>query len=313
VTADNSDSQISKLVRLVAGIAVIVLLIQFAMDGGLTDLLRQLREISWQGWAALCTIAIATMATLSRAFQVSIQVIGVRLPFLAAFEYSAMNTFFNTVLPMKGGVLVRGLYLKKRYDVTWGSYLFVMATGQTIQLALLAFIAVGFYFAGELPLHLPKLPISAILVAFLGILAVCAVAIYLRMEMILKFAGKVVRGLRLWVENMPRLLWYVVATLAFQGLGALRLWLAFSLVGYTPTLTEICVLYAALAAGLSWAITPGNLGVKEAAIVLLAAIVGINTETALAASIVDRIASLSMVFLIGGLSAYRVSSATASK
>jgi uncharacterized protein (TIRG00374 family) len=182
-----------------------------------------------------------------------------------------------------------------------------------MQLVLLAAIALGFYLAGQLPLQLPELPIAAMLGVIVAILIAAAAALYLRREMFLNFVSKVVRGMGLWVEDLPRLFRFFAATLFFHGLSAFRLWLAFSFVGPTLSLTEICVLYAVLAAGLSWAVTPGNLGVKEAAIVLLAAILGIDTETALAASIVDRIASLAIILAVGGFSAYRVSAETVSR
>jgi uncharacterized protein (TIRG00374 family) len=307
------DFQLGKLVRLVAGIAVIVILIQFVLDDGPAELLRQLAGVSAAGWLVLLVLSLVVLAALSSVFQAMISVVGVQLPFVAAFDYSAMNTFFNTVLPMKGGVVVRGLYLKQRYGVTWGSYLFVLATGQLFQLGLLATIAIVIFLAGRVPLHIPDLPVDTIAIALLVALAVAALATWLRRELVVEYTHKVARGLSLWIEDLPRLLRFVAATLAFHGLSALRLWLSFSLVGHTLSLTEICVLYAALAAGLSWAVTPGNLGVKEAAIVLLALILGIDKETALAASIVDRIASLTITLSIGGLSAYRVSSDTAAR
>lgn len=313
MTSEDSDFQLDKLIRLVAGIALIALLVQFALEGGPNEMIRQLTEIRWHGWFVLCGISIAVMAFLSSLFRISIQVINVRLSFLAAFDYSAMNSFFNTILPMKGGIWVRGMYLKKRFDIGWASYLFVMASGQLIQLALLGAIAIGFYQAGRLPLHLPALPGTTVLAAAIAVLALGIVFAIVRRESVLALANKIVRGLRLWTEDPLLLARYLVEALIFHGLTALRLWLAFNYVGTSLSVTEMCVLYAALAAGLSWAVTPGNIGVKEAAIVILAAILGIDTDAAVTASIVDRIASLFVTLTIGGLAAHRVSSSTAAR
>ena len=310
---DDGDFQLGKLIRLVAGLAAIVLLVQFAMDGGPAELLRQLGMLSWQDWLVLCGISILIVVALSSLFRTSIHVVHVMLPYTAAFGYSAMNSFFNTILPMKGGLWVRGLYLKQRYGVSWTNYLFVLATGTMIQLGLLATIAVGFYLAGRLPLHLPDLPGTAVLVSIATALVLVGVIAYVRREQSQEFALKVGRGMRLWISDPLRFLRYIVETLVMHGLTALRLWLAFYYIGTTLTLAEMCVLYAALAAGLSWAVTPGNLGVKEAGIVMLAAILGIDTEAAVAASIVDRIASLIITITVGGAAAYRVSASTASR
>lgn len=311
MTKDDGDFQPGKLIRLVAGLAAIVLLVQFAMDGGPAELWRQFRMVGWQDWLVLCGISVLIVVALSSLFRTSIQVVGVTLPYTAAFCYSAMNSFFNTILPMKGGLWVRGLYLKQRYGVSWTNYLFVLATGTLIQLGLLAMIAVGFYLAGRLPLHLPDLPSNIVLGAIALALAIIIVLAIARREQAYEFTKKVARGMRLWIRDPRRFLRYILETLAMHGLTALRLWLAFHFVGTTLTLAEISVLYAALAVGLSWTVTPGNIGVKEAGIVILAAILGIDTEAAIAASIVDRIASLTITIIIGGSAAYRVSASTA--
>ena len=310
---DDGEFQLGKLIRLVAGLAVIVLLVQFALDGGSAELLRQLGMLGWMDWLALCGVSVLIVVALSSLFRTSIQVVHVELSYPAAFGYSAMNTFFNTILPMKGGLWVRGLYLKQRHDVSWANYLFVLATGTIIQLGLLATTAAGFYLAGRLPLYLPILPGTTVL-AGLGLVAVLAViaAIVLR-EPARTFSMKVARGMRLWISDPLRFLRYIVETLVMHGLTAFRLWLAFYYIGTTLSVAEICVLYAALAAGLSWAVTPGNLGVKEAGIVILAAILGIDTEAAVAASVVDRITALIITITVGGAAAYRVSASTASR
>ena len=310
MTSKHSDFQIGKLIRLVAGIGVIGLLVQFALEGGPAELLRQLAAIQWHGWFVLCAMSVAVLAVLSRLFQISLQVINVRMPFPTAFDYSTMNNFFNSILPMQGGIWVRGMYLRKRFDISWASYLFVMASGQIIQLALLGTIAVGFYLSGQLPIYLPALPDTPVLAAALAVLALGIAVAIVRRKTVMEFAQKGARGFKLWTADPMRFARYVVEALIFHVLTGLRLWLAFMYVGTSLSVTEMCVLYAILAAGLSWAVTPGNIGVKEAAITILAVILGIDTGTAVAASIVDRIASLFVTLTIGGFAAYRVSSST---
>jgi uncharacterized membrane protein YbhN (UPF0104 family) len=305
--AETSDFQLGRLLRLVAGIALIVLLVQFALEGGAVELVRQLSRIQWWEWLLLCGLSILVYLSLSRVFQTSILVIKVKMSFLDAFDYSAMNNFFNTILPMKGGLWVRGMYLKKRFDISWARYLFVMASGQVIQLALLGAIAVGFYLVGRLPLFLPTMPRTPELIVVVAVVVLIIVVAIVRLETVAAFANRGIRGLKLWIEDPLLLARYLLETLVFHGLTALRIWLAFVFVGVTMTPTEMCVLYAALAAGLSWAVTPGNIGVKEAAIVLLAAMLGVDTDAAIAASIIDTLAALLVTITVGGWSAYRVS------
>ena len=232
------------------------------------------------------------------------------MSFLTAASYSAMSNFFNTILPMKGGLWVRGLYLKRRFGVAWGSYLFIMTTGQLIQLTMLGAIALVLFLMGHVTLHQPVLPAGKLLV--FGILAIALIlaGAMLRRERVVAFAAKVINGVKIWVENPLLFARFLIEVFALHALAALNLWLAFYYVGTSLSITEICILYAVLAAGLSWTITPGNLGVKEAGVVLLALSLGIDAEHALTASIVDRIASLFVTVIIGGYSAYQISSST---
>ena len=313
MTSDSGEFQYGKLIRLVAGIAAIVLLVQFAMDGGPAELARQLGAIRWHGWLLLCGVWLLGFAVLGRIFQTSLRIFNVRMSFLTATSYSAMSNFFNTILPMKGGLWVRGLYLKRRFGVTWGSYLFIMTTGQLIQITMLGSIAAGFYLTGRLPLQPHELPGGMILI--LGILATFLVLVSatLQRTRVVAFVDKVANGIKIWVENPLLFARFLVEILALHALAAFNLWLAFYYVGTSLSTTEISILYTVIAAGLSWTITPGNLGVKEAAVVLLAVILGIDAETALAASIVDRIASLFVTIVVGGYSAYQISSSTAAE
>lgn len=313
MAAAEPDFRLGKLIRFVAGIATLVVLVQFAMDGGPGELLRQLGGIRPPGWLVLSAITLVNAALLAGLFRIAIRVVGVTLPFDVAFAYSAMNSYFNTILPMKGGIWVRGVYLKQRYGVSWTKYLFVLATGQLIQLALLAAIAIGLVLYGRLPLHLPALPGPVIIAAIAAALAAVLALALLRRDATVQFAAKARRGLQLWTADRLQLVHYVGQTLLMQALAGLRLWLAFGYVGTPLSLIEIAVLYAALAAGMSWAVTPGNIGVKEAAIVVLAVIIGVDADAAVAASIVDRIASLIITVVVGGYCAYRVSSSTADR
>ena len=171
---------------------------------------RQLAAIHWQGWLVLVGMSVAVFAVLSRLFQISLQVINVRMPFLTAFDYSTMNNFFNSILPMQGGIWVRGMYLRKRFDISWTSYLFVMASGQMIQLAVLGAIAVGFYLSGQLPLYSPDLPDTPLLAMGLGVLALGISVAIVQRKTVMEFARKGARGFRLWTADPLLVVRYVI-------------------------------------------------------------------------------------------------------
>lgn len=295
----------AKFLRLGLGLGVIVALIQFSGNGSAAALLDNLLTVHVSHWVSLAILSLVAMVALSAAFRTSIKVIDVLLPVRHAFSYTIMNSFFNTVLPLKGGVWVRGYYLKQQFGVSWRKYLFVLFSSQLAQTAILISIALALISLANIPLTL-TIDLSQMVAITIIIGVAAGLAILLLSE-------NARTGARLWVAKPECIGVYLIFAAIFHTLTALRLWFALNIAGASLSVTELVLLYSVLAAGLGWAITPGNIGVKEAAIVLISGLLGISTEAALAASIIDRIASLLVIIGVGGPISYQFTKASESR
>lgn len=301
---------IDKIIRLIACIGVAFLAIKFLNTEQATATYQTLFLTEADMWLALVSMSIFIFVILALMFQVSMRVVGVNLPLKISFMYTSMNTFFNTVLPMKGGLWIRGAYLKRYFNVPWKNYLFVVSTSQIAQIGFLLGVLAITLLLDNVALRLLRsyligLPFEIIV---LSIIALSLLALLITKT---KIGEKVItqlsKGLALWSNKPTQISKFVALVAMLNIVTCVRLWLSFLAVGHTLSLNDTVIIYCLLAIGLSWAFTPGNIGVKEAATVFISAIFGIDISIALAASIVDRVASMLVILLIGGFAAYQSS------
>lgn len=301
---------IDKIIRLAACIGVVFLAIKFLNTEHAFATYQALSNTEAGMWLTLVSLSIFIFVVLASMFQVSMKVVGVNFPFKISFMYTSMNTFFNTVLPMKGGLWIRGAYLKRHFNVPWKNYLFVVSTSHIAQIGfLLGMLAIALLLDNialrSLSSYLVALPIDVIVLSFIALSLLALLTAKTKIGK--KALTQIAKGLTLWL-NKPIQIGKFIALLSLLNIATcVRLWLSFLAVGHTLSLNDTVIIYCLLAIGLSWAFTPGNIGIKEAATVFISAIFGIDISIALAASIVDRVASMLVILLIGGFAAYQSS------
>jgi uncharacterized membrane protein YbhN (UPF0104 family) len=263
-------------------------------------------------WLALVSLSIFIFVVLALMFQVSMKVVGVNLPLKISFMSTSMNTFFNTILPMTGGLWIRGAYLKRYFNVPWKNYLFAVSTGQIAQIGFLLGVLVIALLLDNVALrslssYLIGTPIQIIVLSLIALPLLALLIIKTKIGK--KVITQLNKGIALWSNKPAQISKFLALIAMLNTLTCVRFWLSFVAVGYTLSLSDAVTIYCLLAIGLSWAFTPGNIGVKEAATVFISAIFGIDISIALAASIVDRVAAMLVILLIGGFAAYRSSRA----
>ena len=297
----------NKIVRLLAGLCFLLVLFKLAGDESFNLALSNIRNIDVSDWVLLVSISVAIIVQLALLFLISIRVVDKDIPFKVAFLYTAMNSFFNNVLPLKGGLWIRGMFLKRYFDLAWKRYLFLVVTSQLLHIAVLSllFFSCVFFVGLDFGFSMPFSSSATYGLAVLCLTLVCVGIWLLRSKPIVERVLSAARtGLAMWLGAPKRLAIYLIMAIIFHALTALRLWYCFVLIGYTFEPLEMAALYTSLAIGLSWGFTPGNIGIKEAAVVVLATALGAEASTALTASIIDRIASLVVIAIVGGGAAY---------
>lgn len=232
---------------------------------------------------------------------------------LAAFELlglSMLSAVPNLLLPRSGfGAL--GVALRARHGVPLsitGSLLLPLAVLDlmVVSAAGLAVQALAFGFAR---------PHAALIGAsFAGVLAAAAASLFLRMRVRVPFAPPRLRGFleRLgaaWTQLRGSRRFVARAALllaAISALRVLRLWLAFRALDVEPDFAGLVVASLLGDVMFLFALTPGALGLREAAIVYCAQQAGVTTAASLAAALLDRLVMTLVILVAAQLSAWRL-------
>ncbi len=296
------------LLRLVAGLALLVFCIGLFKDHESRELWARLTQINPLYWVTLSAISVTVFLVLAAQFKLAVGLLGLRISLTNALCYAAMTNFLNTVLPLKSGLLVRGVYLKKRFSFSWEDYFIALAGAQFVNLGLLSLIML-FSVIAIWPLQQNvRLGFSPF---WLLLMAPALIAVGWFISRIRELYGKVIRivsrALLLWFGSPATLLKLSFWSLVLHGLSYGRLVLALVISGSTLDYGLIVMMYALVTLGLSANFTPGNIGVREAALVVVGVAMGGEASVMLQASVVDRLSSLFVVIVFGGYSTWLLS------
>lgn len=263
-------------------------------------------RISWQGLALLFGLSLASQGLLCEQFHRLLQMYSVSLtPRWETYALATANTLLN-LLPLRGGTLAKGAYLVATRKVRFGQAVELTLVGQSMMLivAAIAGLAVWPWTQSQL---------SAVLVGVNGVFALAltgvvgAIALPWLANRLKMSLPRVLDRMSLRVSDALRhlrahpwhLAWVVGLLAALFAFWTIRLSVAFTLVGAPLSAPSLIAVQAVVALSGIVSISPGNLGAREGLIVLMAIQFGIGGDLALLASVVDRLVSLLVIFLVG--------------
>jgi uncharacterized protein (TIRG00374 family) len=269
------------------------------------DALAALREIPV--WMAVVIAGASLIVILAQSLQFSAAAIihGCLIPLRESVGLTAANIMANYYLPARGGMVVRAAYMKRVYRLPLPQYaaLSVLMTGLSIAVAAILGIA------GVIILLVSDGSVEGrAIITFtgLGLASLGGMGLAIFVSGKIRSEGRfaeVARGFRsgadLWFHSRSRLYVFLGWTVALFAAQALRLWLSFAAVGITPDFGSMLTIQAMALVAFVLALTPGNIGLKEGAIVFAASLLGIDPNLALLASLIDRAASLLVTFVVG--------------
>ncbi len=269
------------------------------------DILEAIRTIPV--WMAIVIVVVSGGALVIQAiqFRAAVRIQQIDMPLLESTALTAANTMANYYLPVRGGMVVRAGYMKRVYRFPLARYgaLTVSITGLTIVVAALIGV-VGIVIAAVIDGELDR---RALLVfGSIGGAVVLGMTIAMLLTGFAKGGGRLAEivqsfraGIAMWVDDRGGLavfLFWTVALFAAQGF---RLWLSFRAVGVSVSFSGMMIIQGMAAVSFVLALTPGNVGIKEGAVVFSASLLGIDPDIALLASLIDRAAALVVTFGVG--------------
>lgn len=222
------------------------------------------------------------------------------------FGLSAVNTMYNYLLPARGGMAARALYLKKKYSMPYSDYISLSAGSYLLNLFAAAFLAalisLWFLFAGRLE-SMAFLYISVFfLVSVSGGIVFSCLFNPDRIpggNRFARFVRETARGLKKFRQNPGIARDMVLLDFLFILSLGLRLFIAYRVLGIPAGYAELVLISSLVAFSLVFSVTPGNIGIKEGIIGVSAGLLGITPEQAVLGAVLDRVVNVISVFAAG--------------
>jgi len=295
-----------RFVPVVVSVVIIGFMVGFVATQD--EMIRALGNISGVQVATLLALAFGGLLAQAQQFRAALKVSETKVGLVEATGLTAVNTMANYYVPARGGTVVRGAYMNIVHAMSVSAY--VLLTIATVVAGLLVATAAGLF--ATLFLSIGGSDVSPnVLVAFLGVIVIVAGALAIavvsgkllsRFERFTRLVAQITDAVTLWRKQptaAARLVAWTVLVLAFQ---AGRLFVAFRAVGESVGVLEMILVGSLVSISFVISITPGNLGIKEGVTVLAGALVGVQPDVALLASLIDRGAALVVTFGVGVLS-----------
>jgi uncharacterized membrane protein YbhN (UPF0104 family) len=270
------------------------------------DQLRELLQVSAAGLAimfALC-LAFPLLGGLQNAYLY--RSLGADVSNQDGFYLTAISTLANQ-LPISGGIISKGLYLKTQHNLSYTRFL-----SSTVAL-FACFVAVGGVIGTGvltywLVLHRTQAP-SILWFAF-GIMACGILIFWLPLDRIrgpAKIRSRIHQAAEGWgLISGNRLL--LLRLVALQGvlifLLAVRYWLAFRMLSQNVSLSQTLLFASASILTQLVSIAPGGLGVREGIVAAVAAALGFDPGASVVAVGLDRLVATAAVLLTGAVSTW---------
>jgi uncharacterized membrane protein YbhN (UPF0104 family) len=217
---------------------------------------------------------------------------------------TAASTLANQ-LPIPGGIISKGVYLKRRYNLTYTRFISSTVATFFLFIAVNGFIGVAillFWF------FFNKAAVSPVLLIAFTVMVACLLVFWLPLdrirmpEKIHRLFRQALEGWMLISTNPVLLLQLVVLQAILSVLLALRYWLAFRMLSQQVTMAQTLLFACASILTQLVSIAPGGLGAREAIVGAVALALGFDAGTSVVAVGLDRLVSTITILLIGGIS-----------
>ena len=256
--------------------------------------------------------SVAILALFSAVFPVlnglinvhMFRALGARLSHREAILLAASASLANQ-LPVPGGVVAKGVYLKYKYDMSYSKYFSATLAFFVCALSVNGLIAEAVLLKWAL---LDRAAVSPLLLTIFGVMAASAAVFWLPVRRIRgpqRFQGWMDQAGKGWVliSRNPALLFRLLALQASLMLVfALKYWMAFRMLSQPITPGQVLLLSSASILTQLVSLAPGGLGVQEAIVGGIASVLGFDLTVSLAAVELDRVVQTSVTVLAGWMS-----------
>ncbi len=233
--------------------------------------------------------------------------LGVKLGLKESFMISIVTGFYNLIMPFRGGMFARGVYLKKKYNFSYTNFFSTLAASYILIFLVASVVGIIstliIYYQTGIFSWILFLIFSGVFIPMLLIVIFAPKFPYAKSEFINKFI-KVVNGWHLIKNNTKVISIVIIISLSQLLLSSLALFLQFRVFGIDISYFSCLFLSCIGSLSLLIQLTPANLGVSEAIIVFSALTIGITSYQSLTAALLGRAVSFLVLLILGPIFSY---------
>lgn len=254
----------------------------------------------------LLLIGIISVTVNALVFQNNIKVFDFVLPFNKWYGLTVANTMYNYLLPARGGLVLRALYLKTYYQFPYTNYVSLTGGVYLINLfvsSLLALLISTFLWYSHQLDSLLFLNLSLFL--FIGTLAVFLFLFYAKHLLfktditLISHIESAYHGLQKFKDKPVLVAIHIFLHVSFLLVISLRLYLVFYVLEIDVSYSKVVLVNSLVVFSLVFSITPGNIGVKEGIVGLSSGLLNITPEQAILGAVFDRVIDMVIIFSLG--------------
>ena len=230
--------------------------------------------------------------------------LGAQLSHREGFLLAGASSLANQ-LPVSGGIVAKGYYLKRRFDLSYTRFISATAALFVCFIAVNGLIGCGILIYWIL---VRKIAVSPLLWIGFGLMAACFLVFWLPLDH-LRIPGRMRRwvqeALQGWmlIGKSPTLLAKLVGLqTSLSVLLALRYWIAFHLLSQNVTLAQTLLFSSASVLNQLATFAPGGLGITEAIVGGVASALGFELAVSVVAVGLDRLVSTLAIIVVGVIS-----------
>lgn len=300
---------INLLKKYISPILTIVVLILFgAYLYNNPQIISQLALVNWIYIVIIMFIYLFVFFLEGIFVLISLKIFNKEILIKESFFLSIVSRIGNYLLPMRAGAIFRATYLKKKYNFEYTKFLSTLYGYYIIFFLLNSFIGVSVLIIRYLDIKVLSISLllffSSIILAMLFLIFVrVSWSKYIKSDRgliskILSMIDKFVKGWTLIVRDKRHFLMLLLIALGNILLNILIVYIEFISVGKTIDFVGVVIYTCISGLSLLISITPGSLGIREAAFLITSQSIGITENEVMQLAFLDRGIMFVLLFML---------------
>jgi uncharacterized membrane protein YbhN (UPF0104 family) len=269
------------------------------------DKYLRLLRVSFTGVLALAALSLAFLVMNGLINTYMFRGLGAKLSHREGFLLASAATLANQ-LPLPGGIVTRGIYLKHKHSISYSKYLSAQLALFVCTVAIDGLVGLSLLLDWQ---FIEGARLSPLLISAFAAMSAFILVFWLpfgRMRMpaaIHNWTNEALEGWMIFSKNPALLLRLLGLQMGMVILLAMRYWLAFHMLSQASTAGQALLFSTASVLTQLITFAPGGLGVREAIVGALASALGFELTVSVAAVELDRLVATLTIVIVGWISA----------